>query len=126
MNPDAFPHIVRVTSLQGFLAEMPAAGESAAHKRVVRLLYRQVEGQHSAALLLSLQAAARGPPGVLGRRLHPRAGAAARLAASLAARQPSAPVLLIYVYRQLLQGDPRQRPLSSGQRLVGKVTASPG
>ncbi len=55
MNANPFPHIVRVTSLKAFLAEVPAAGESAAHKSVVRLLNHQVEGQHSAALLLSLQ-----------------------------------------------------------------------
>ncbi len=55
MNADAFPHILRVTSLKDFLAEMPAASGSAVDKPVVRLLNRQVEGQYNAALLLSLQ-----------------------------------------------------------------------
>jgi hypothetical protein len=55
MNTDVYPRIVRVTSLQGFFAEVPACTEPTGHKPVVRLLNRQTEGESSATLLLSLQ-----------------------------------------------------------------------
>lgn len=55
MNTETYTRIVRVTSLKVFIDEVPAYPDPDGQKPVVRLLNRQVEGQHSAALLLALQ-----------------------------------------------------------------------
>lgn len=50
-----YPRVVRVTSLNGFLKEVPMPADAHLNKPVLRLSNRQAEGQHSAALLLSVQ-----------------------------------------------------------------------
>lgn len=55
MNNSLTARVLRVTSLKSFCDEVPSHREPDNPKPVVRLLNQQVEGQHSAALLLSLQ-----------------------------------------------------------------------
>lgn len=62
MKDNVATRILRVTSLKSFCDEVPPQRDEVplpcepnGHKPVVRLLNRQVEGQHSAVLLLSLQ-----------------------------------------------------------------------
>ncbi len=55
MNNSLTARVLRVTSLKSFCDEVPSHCEPDNPKPVLRLLNRQVEGQHSAALMLSLQ-----------------------------------------------------------------------
>ncbi|MBM3272533.1 hypothetical protein FJY94_04630 [Candidatus Kaiserbacteria bacterium] len=57
MNNNVIARVVRVTSLNGFCNEVSFGQDGDPHipKPVLRLLNHQVEGQHSAALVLSLQ-----------------------------------------------------------------------
>lgn len=56
MNSDfPYPRVVRVTSLKSFLTEVSTPLDASLAKPVVRLTNRLAEGEHSAALLLSVQ-----------------------------------------------------------------------
>lgn len=54
MNQPSNTRVIRVTSLQQFTREVPSVSP-ADRQAIVRLVNRQTEGHHSAALMLSLQ-----------------------------------------------------------------------
>lgn len=55
MEAEHCPRVLRVTSLQDFIREVPTQKASDVPGPVVRLLNRQIEEQHRATLVLSLQ-----------------------------------------------------------------------